>query len=69
MTVVTESFVLNVMGLLDPTLKHIITKEILFFKSHAENEIRRLVQILCFFEKALYEVKTSGLWFGFSIFR
>ena len=68
LTVVTESFVLNVMGLLDLTLKH-ITKEILFFKSHAENEIRRLVPILCFFEKALYEVKTSGLQFSFNIFR
>ena len=68
LTVVTESFVLNVMGLLDLTLKH-ITKEILFFKSHAENEIRRLVPILCFFEKPLYEVKTSGLQFSFNIFR
>ena len=33
-----------------------------FFKNHAENEAGRLVPDLSsFFEKVLYEVKTSGL--------
>ena len=47
-----------------------MTKEIPFFESYAENEIRRLVQILSVFLKnTLYEAKTSGLWFSFNIVR
>ena len=34
----------------------------IFFKHHAENEIRRLV--LALFKKALYEVKASGQHLG-----
>ena len=37
------------------------TREIFFFKISAENEVRRLVpDLFLFFQKALYEVKSSG---------
>ena len=39
-----------------------ITREIFFFKTHAENEAMRLVlDLFLFLKKALCEVKTSGL--------
>ena len=42
--------------------------KIFFFKSNAENEERRLVpDLYLFFEKTLYEIKTNGLQFRFSI--
>ena len=41
-----------------------------FFKHHAENEVGRLVpDLFLLFEKALYEVKASGLQLSFDIFR
>ena len=43
-----------------------ITREIFFFKNHAENEMGTS---FCFFEKALIEVKASGLQLNFNIFR
>ena len=47
-----------------------ITREIFFFKNHAENKAGRLVpELFLFFEKALYEVKASGLQLSFDIFR
>ena len=37
-------------------------KKIIFFTNHAENEAYRQVpDLLLFFKKGLYEVKTSGL--------
>ena len=45
-------------------------KKIFFFKCHVENASGRLVSyIFLFLKKALYEVKASGLWFSFNIFR
>ena len=39
-----------------------------YFKNHAENEAGRLVpDLFLIFEKALYEVKVSGLHLGFTI--
>ena len=46
-----------------------MTREILFFKNHAENKARRLVADLLLYKKALYEVKASGLQLSFNIFR
>ena len=48
-----------------------ITREIFYFKNHAENEAGRLVPDLFFFQKkkkALYKVKASGLQLGFTTF-
>ena len=43
---------------------------IFFFKNHAENEAGRLgTDLFLFFEKALYEVKTSGVELSFKICR
>ena len=40
-----------------------------FLQKHAEYETRRLVpDLFLFFQKALYDVKTSGLQLGFNIF-
>ena len=45
------------------------TRQIIFFKCHAENEAGRLVSdLFLFFEKALYEVKASCLQLSFNIF-
>ena len=45
-------------------------KETIFFKSHAQNEVERLVPgFFLFFNKALHEVKASGLRVSFNIFR
>ena len=42
-----------------------ITKEIFFFRNHAENEVERLVpDLFLFFKK---EVNASGLQLGFNI--
>ena len=38
-------------------------------KNYTENEAGRLVPDLCFFEKAYYEVKASGLQIGFDMFQ
>ena len=46
-----------------------MTREILFFKNHAENEAGRLVPDLLLFKRALYEVKACGLHLCFNIFR
>ena len=47
-----------------------ITREIFFFKNHAENEVETPVpDLFLFFKKALYKVKASGLQLGFAIFR
>ena len=47
-----------------------ITREIFFFKNHAENEARRLVSdLFLFFKKALNEIKASSLQLSFNIFR
>ena len=44
-------------------------RNIFFFKNHAENETGRLVpDLFLFFEKALYEIKGSGLQLSFNIF-
>ena len=44
-------------------------KIIFFFKTHAENEVGRLVaDLLLFFKKALHEVKASGRQLSFNIF-
>ena len=52
-------------------LKKNITRNVLFFKDHAENEARRLVPgLFWLFEKALQqEVKASSLQLNFTIFR
>ena len=45
-------------------------KRNIFLKNYAENEAGRLVpDLFLFFQKAEYEVKTSGLQFSFIIFR
>ena len=36
-----------------------------FFKNYAENEAEKVVPDCLFFEKALYQVKASGLQLGF----
>ena len=47
-----------------------ITREIVFFKNHAEKEARRLVLgLFLFFEKSLYGVKVTGLQLSLYIFR
>ena len=47
-----------------------ITREVFFFKNHAENQTERLVpDLFLFFEKALYEVKASGLQLTINISR
>ena len=47
-----------------------ITREIFFFKNHAENEAGTLVPHLFLFSKnALFDVKASGLQLSFNIFR
>ena len=52
------------------TMKFSIIRETFFFKTHAENEIERLVSdLFSFSKKALYEVKASGLQLSFNIFR
>ena len=46
-----------------------MTREIFFFKNHAENETRRLVpDLFLFFKKPVYEVKASGLQLSFITF-
>ena len=41
---------------------------IFFFKDHGENVAGRLLAgLILFFEKASYEVKTSGPWFSLNI--
>ena len=38
-----------------------ITREIFFFKNHADNEAERLVpELFLFFKKALFDICTSG---------
>ena len=50
--------------------KKFITREIFFFKNHAQNETGRLVpDLFLFFKKALYEVNASGLKLSFNQFR
>ena len=45
-------------------------KRNIFKKNHAENKAKRLVSdLILFFKKALYKVKTSFLQLGFTIFR
>ena len=45
-----------------------MTREIFFFKNHAENEAERLVpDHFLFFKKTLYKVKASRLQLGFAI--
>ena len=47
-----------------------ITREIFPFKNHAEHEAGRLVpDFVLLFNKASYEVKTSGLQLCFNMFR
>ena len=47
-----------------------ITREIVFFKNHAEKEARRLVLgLFLFFEKPLYGVKVTDLQLSLYIFR
>ena len=46
-----------------------ITREIVLFKNHAENESGSLVPDLFIFQKTLYEVKASGLQLSFNILR
>ena len=47
-----------------------MARETFFFKSHVENKVRRLVpDLFLLFEKALYEVKASGLHLSDNIFR
>ena len=46
-----------------------MTRKIFFFKNNAENEAGRLVpDLFLFFEKALYELKASGMQLSFNIF-
>ena len=46
-----------------------ITRQMLFFKYHADNEGGRLVpDLVLFFEKASYETKEGGLQLIFNIF-
>ena len=45
-----------------------MTREIVFFKNHAENKAGKLVpDLFLFFKKALYEVKASGQQLSFNI--
>ena len=45
-------------------------KKNIFFKSHRENETARLVPgLFLLFEKALFEIKKSGLQPSFNIFQ
>ena len=47
-----------------------LSKEIFFFKNHAENEAGRLVRdLFLFFKKVLYQVKASDLQLSFNHFR
>ena len=47
----------------------VLEHKIFFVKRHTENETRRLVpDLFLFLEKALYEVKASGLQLSFKIF-
>ena len=47
-----------------------MTREIFFFRNHAENLAERLVpNLFLFFKKALYKVNASGLQLSFNIFR
>ena len=47
-----------------------MTREIFFFKYHAENKGRRLVpDPFLFFIRALYQVKESGLQLSLNIFQ
>ena len=42
----------------------------MFFKNNAENQAERLVlNVFLFVKKALYQIKASGLWYSFNIFR
>ena len=46
-----------------------MTREIFYFKNHAENEVGRLVpELFLFFKKALYKAKTIVQYFSFNIF-
>ena len=47
------------------------TREMFFFRNHAENKAGRLVPVCFFFfkKRALYKVKASGLQLGSTIFR
>ena len=46
-----------------------MTREIFFFKCHAEKEAGRLVpDLFLFFKKGFYEVKASGLQLSLNIF-
>ena len=48
------------------------TREMFFFRNHAENKAGRLVPVCLFFffkKRALYKVKASGLQLGSTIFR
>ena len=48
----------------------ILTREIFFFKNHAENEAERLVlDLFLLFKQALYKVKPKGLPLGFTVFQ
>ena len=50
-------------------IEYSIKIELFFLKVNEENEAGRLVaDLFFFFEKALYEVKTSGLELSFNIF-
>ena len=41
-----------------------------FFENHAENKVQGLIpDLFLFFEKALYEVKSSVMHLSFNIFR
>ena len=45
-------------------------KRNIFKKNHAENKAKRLVSdLILFFKKALYKVKTSFLQLGFTMFQ
>ena len=45
------------------------TMTLVFFKNDAANEVERLVlDLISFFEKALYKVKASGQYLNFHIF-
>ena len=47
-----------------------VTRQIFFFKNHAENEAGRLVPgLFLFFKKALFEVNAIGLQLSFNQFR
>ena len=47
-----------------------MTREIFFFKNHAENETGKVVpDLFLLFKKALNEVKAGGLQVSFDMFR